>query len=323
MKFIQKIKPYLTKIDQALDLYIPSDDTPPSQLHQAIRYSIQAGGKRLRPVLTLLASELWPNHHNPLPAALAIESIHTYSLIHDDLPCMDNSPLRRGQPSCHVKFDEATALLAGDALLTLAFEILSTHYSNNPQLALSLIQDLSKAANSKHLIGGQMQDLLSEQHLSSQVAHSSNNHFSSSINNSSSTHTTTLTKITPTHINLDSININKTGHMFAAALTLGVRMATSDTTIIQNYHLIGLHIGQAFQIVDDILDETSTEEILGKPTNQDTINEKITYPKLHGLEKAKQEVQHHTQTALQLCKSSGGNNQLILELIEELQQRIH
>lgn len=300
MEFILKIKPYLSRIEQGIDRYAPKANTRPERLHQAMRYSLEAGGKRLRPLLAILGSELFPNTHDPIPAAVAIECVHTYSLIHDDLPCMDDSDLRRGRPSCHVAFDEATALLAGDALLTLAFDLLSSNYETDPVLALALIQDLSKSAGSQALIAGQMEDFLGEQ----------------------STHQHATPTIDSPSFDLTYINAMKTGVMIGNSFQMGARFATSDTNIIANSYLIGMHIGLAYQIVDDILDEVSSEAVLGKSVKMDDKNNKITWPKLYGMDESKNAVHMNTQMALKICRSIGGNNALILELIEELQQRI-
>ncbi len=160
--FKTKLSDYQEVIEKAIDRLLPISTTNPTRIHEAMRYSMEAGGKRLRPVLVMATAELLGSKIESEPAAIAIECIHTYSLIHDDLPAMDNGDLRRGVPTCHIQFDEATALLAGDSLLTYAFDLLSSAYSRNPQLALRLIQELSKTSGSEHLIGGQMQDILAE-----------------------------------------------------------------------------------------------------------------------------------------------------------------
>ena len=164
MEVTNKLKSLVSRLEGGIDLHVPSPDTRPSQLHRAMRYSLEAGGKRLRPALVLAVAELGeaPDPPDPLPAAVAIECLHTYSLIHDDLPCMDDDDLRRGRPTVHREFDEATALLAGDALLTHAFALLATAYADRPVLAHALIAELSHTAGSTRLIGGQMADLLGE-----------------------------------------------------------------------------------------------------------------------------------------------------------------
>ena len=162
MNFSEQLKSYQEQIEKHLRSDLPGSRLRPARLHEAMNYSLQAGGKRLRPVLVLAASDLFPSDKDPIPAALAVEIIHTYSLIHDDLPAMDNSDLRRGVPTCHRAFDEATAILAGDALIPLAFELLARNYGQSPALGLKLVQLLAKAAGSQKLVGGQMEDLQAE-----------------------------------------------------------------------------------------------------------------------------------------------------------------
>src|SRR5689334_2074615 len=154
MDFPAEHQRHIARVERGLNLHLPPAQTRPARLHTAMRYSLEAGGKRLRPVLVLAAAELFGQRDDAaLPAAVAIECVHTYSLIHDDLPCMDNDDLRRGRPTAHKAFDEATALLAGDALLTHAFALLATAYASQPALAHALIRELADAAGSQRLIG--------------------------------------------------------------------------------------------------------------------------------------------------------------------------
>src|SRR4051812_17949218 len=192
MDFASELKRQVARVERGIDRHVPRADTRPTRLHAAMRYSLEAGGKRLRPVLVLAAAELFGTKDDAaLPAAVALECVHTYSLIHDDLPCMDNDDLRRGRPTAHKQFDEATALLAGDALLTHAFGLLSTAYANNPGLAHALARELADAAGSRRLIGGQMEDLLAEK------------------------------KANATNDELEFIHLNKTAAMIEAALVMG------------------------------------------------------------------------------------------------------
>ena len=155
MDFASEFSRFVARVERGLDVHLPSASTRPARLHEAMRYSLSAGGKRLRPVLVLAAADMLSkskapiDHPDALPAAVAIECLHTYSLIHDDLPCMDNDDLRRGQPTLHKAFDEATALLAGDALLTHAFALLATNYAGTPVLGSALVRELSDAAGSR------------------------------------------------------------------------------------------------------------------------------------------------------------------------------
>ena len=211
------------------------------RLQAAVRYSLKAGGKRLRPILVLLGhAQGCSAAVDPLPAAAAVECVHTYSLIHDDLPCMDDSPLRRSLPSCHVAFDEATAVLAGDALLTHAFAVLSRAYVDRPALALALIRELSLAADGKHLLAGQMEDLLS-----------------------------TGPAADPSGT-LRSIHEKKTAALFQAALLMGGRLAELEPSALETLRRIGHDLGLAFQIVDDVLDLTGDTAVLGKNSGTDT-----------------------------------------------------
>jgi hypothetical protein len=204
-----------------------------------MRYSMQAGGKSLRPVLVLAAWRLFaPGGSDPLPAAVAVECVHTYSLVHDDLPCMDNDDLRRGKPTAHKAFDEATALLAGDALLTHAFAILAESYAHDPALAAGLVAELATAAGSRRLIGGQMEDLLAEK-----------------------------AKVTPEA--LAYIQLNKTAAMFEASLAMGARCSGAPESVIGVLRGAGRDLGLAFQVVDDILDATSDSKTLGKTAGKD------------------------------------------------------
>ena len=154
MNFKEKLIAWQAKVNQSLEVCLPAIEEHPARLHEAIRYSMHAGGKRLRPILVLAAHELYPSEHDPMTAAMAMECIHTYSLIHDDLPAMDDSDLRRGEPACHKAFDEATAILAGDALQPMAFEILARGYRGEPGLGMDLVRILSDTAGSKKLVGG-------------------------------------------------------------------------------------------------------------------------------------------------------------------------
>jgi geranylgeranyl diphosphate synthase type II len=160
--FKEKLSLLQREVDDGLHRFVPSAETRPTRLHAAMRYSLDAGGKRLRPILALAAADLWGRRQYALPAAIALECVHTYSLIHDDLPAMDNDDLRRGRPTSHRQFDEATAILAGDALLTHAFTLIAEEYAATPALANGLARELGRAAGSTRLIGGQMEDILAE-----------------------------------------------------------------------------------------------------------------------------------------------------------------
>ncbi|MDC3335924.1 polyprenyl synthetase family protein [Opitutales bacterium] len=292
MNFLEKMKTWQDLINQRLDQALPAASLQPAPLHQAMRHSMNAGGKRLRPILVLAAHELYPSQHDPVPAALALECIHTYSLIHDDLPAMDDSDLRRGRPSCHKAFDEATAILAGDAFQPLAFEILSDSYFTQPKLALDLIKMLSVTAGSQQLVGGQMQDLLSEGK-------------------------------TPEEENLSYIHTNKTSAMIRASLQMGFRLSSEgeDEEKLTRIGEVGLSLGLAFQAVDDLLDVTQTSAQLGKDAHHDGESGKVTWVSLKGEEEARRLASRHTDDARERLLRMGGDSAFLLELMSYMLER--
>jgi geranylgeranyl pyrophosphate synthase len=292
MDFAVELKRHVARVEAALERHVPAADTPPARLHTAMRYSLQAGGKRLRPVLLLAAAELLGvarDDDRALPAAAAIECVHTYSLIHDDLPCMDNDDLRRGRPTAHRQFDEATALLAGDALLTLAFELLSFHYP--AQVGLGLVRELAVAAGSRELIGGQVDDLLAEER--SDVSAD----------------------------DLRAIHRRKTGAMIEAALAMGGLIAGARAEQLNALHALGRDVGLAFQIVDDVLDATADSATLGKTAGKDAKANKATYVKLHGLEGARRLAGEHSQRALQTLAALPGDHAFLASLVQSMAAR--
>ena len=292
MNFEEQLSEKVGQINQSLLDTLPAGGVKPSRLHEAIRHSSEAGGKRLRPVLLIAAHELFPNEQNPIPAALAIECIHTYSLIHDDLPAMDDSDTRRGRPACHKAFDEATAILAGDALQPMAFEMLSNGYANHPEIALDLVRLLAETAGSKQLVGGQMQDLLSE-------------------------------GVEPDENNLRYIHENKTAAMIRASLQMGFRLGEKgqDEGLMRLVQESGNSLGLAFQAVDDLLDVTRTSEELGKDAAHDAESGKVTWVNLLGKEKAMKLAVQHTEDAIGKLNQVGGNNSFLLELVRRMLER--
>ena len=293
MDFAAALKHQVTRVETGLDRYVPSATTRPTRLHEAMRYSLLGGGKRLRPVLTLATAEaLGLTDDSALPAAVAIECIHTYSLIHDDLPCMDNDDLRRGRPTAHRQFDEATALLAGDALLTEAFVILSVHYASRPTLAQALTRELADAASSRRLIGGQMEDLLAEK------------------------------KSTATAKELEFIHLNKTAAMIEAAFVMGGICAEAPSAALTILRTVGHHVGLAFQIIDDVLDATADSATLGKTAGKDAKADKTTFVKLHGIETSRRLAQEHSQAALAALRSLPGDPAFLHALIASMADRL-
>lgn len=259
--FLKELKRKVNIIEEALSQYLPGEDEYPETIHQSMRYSMLAGGKRLRPVLVLAAAEaVGGDVKKVIPAACAIEMIHTYSLIHDDLPAMDDDNYRRGKPTNHVVYGEAIAILAGDALLTLAFEVLSSLVEEPgiaPQKVLRVIKEISLAAGSRGLIGGQVVDIGSE-----------------NLDISAET--------------LKYIHIHKTGALFKAALKTGAILSSASEEQITALSRYAHFLGLGFQITDDILDIEGDTEKLGKPVGSDIKKKKATYPSIFGLQEAKQ-----------------------------------
>jgi geranylgeranyl diphosphate synthase, type II len=255
------------KIDRALDRYLPRANTKPATLHKAMRYSLFAGGKRLRPILCLAATEACRgNIDDALPLACALECIHTYSLVHDDLPSMDNDDLRRGRPTCHKVFGDGIAILAGDALLTIAFEIVSRTKPARRYNTSALLREISVAAGSQKLIAGQVADLEAE---------------GKDIKRDQ----------------LKFIHENKTAAILKSSVRLGAMSANGDARKLSAITRFGQRLGLAFQIVDDILDVTQTSEVLGKSAGKDLAAKKATYPAVIGLEKSRAEARRLTRQA--------------------------
>lgn len=259
----------------------------------AMRYSVENGGKRIRPVLTLeFCRACGGKPEDALNFACAVEMIHTYSLIHDDLPCMDNDDFRRGKPSCHRQFGEEYALLAGDGLLTLAFETaLSDGNSVSAENKIKAASVLANLAGVAGMVGGQVLDLQSEGSAPS------------------------LEKLT-------DIDRLKTGALIKAACLLGCYAAnTSDVKMLENAGIYADCIGHAFQIVDDILDVTGDSETLGKPVGSDVKNDKMTYVSLMGIENARKEVNELTGKAIAALDSFGNNSDFLKDFALKLAQR--
>jgi geranylgeranyl diphosphate synthase type II len=256
-------------VEQYLDATVQPREGFPASLLEAMRYSLLAPGKRLRPLLVILAAEACGGG-NPLPAACAVEMIHTYSLIHDDLPAMDDDDLRRGQPTCHVKFSEALAILAGDALLTMAFQVLSENYP--AATAAACCRALARGGGAAGMVGGQVDDLrISDLRL--QISDCSEN-LQSAICNLQS---------------LESLHARKTGALFRAALLIGVHVAQAEQPggarpeVLEALDAYGRCFGQAFQITDDLLDVEGSTEQTGKRVGKDAARGKLTYPGFLGV----------------------------------------
>ncbi|GAA5481357.1 polyprenyl synthetase family protein [Haloferula sargassicola] len=267
------LKDYLadraTEVDAALDAFLPSKRQRPSSLHDAMRYSLFAGGKRLRPVLALAAAEACGGEkEDALPAACAVELMHTYSLVHDDLPSMDDDDLRRGRPTCHKVYGEGMAVLTGDALLTEAFLVLSETKPTPRYPTSAFIAELAITGGSTRLIGGQVLDLEGEGR--------------------------DLKKA-----ELVRIHEAKTAALLTSSLRLGAMSANATPAKLEAITSFGYHLGLAFQVIDDILDVTQTTEKLGKTAGKDEAVSKATYPAVLGLENARKEAAKLTRKAME------------------------
>ena len=249
-------------VESALKNCLPAADTRPAVLHEAMHYCVLNGGKRIRPILCIAVAEACGAETNQaLLPAVSTELYHCSTLVHDDLPCMDNDDLRRGVSTCHVKFGEATAILTGDALLIHAFQILAEN--GDPQLSL----ELAKAAGSLGVVAGQVEDLAAEGR-------------------------------DPDADLIEFIHMNKTASLIRASVRMGAIIGGASNAELERLTVFGEKIGLAFQIEDDILDEISTDEVLGKPSGSDHQQCKMTYPSVHGMEKAKTAVAELTREAL-------------------------
>jgi geranylgeranyl diphosphate synthase, type II len=245
-------------VDRALEAWVPRDTVEPVSIHRAMRYSLFAGGKRIRPILAIASGCAIAEAAEGIEdAACTLELVHTYSLIHDDLPALDNDDLRRGRPTCHKVFGDALAILAGDALLTLAFEVLSRLEKIDAQRKIRLVEELSRAAGTVGgMIGGQVNDIEGE-------------------------------RKRPSAELLDSIHRAKTGALLRGSVRVGAIYAGAADEELAALSRYGEHIGLAFQIIDDVLDVEESSEALGKTAGKDQAQQKITFPAVYGLERSR------------------------------------
>jgi len=270
-EFLQETR---RRIDETLDRLLPTPADVPGRLHEAMRYSALSPGKRLRPALALAACRAFGGDETScLAPASALEMIHAYSLIHDDLPAMDDDDLRRGQPTCHVKFDEATAILAGDALHSLACEVLATHPEGvaHDSVRARVQRAVLQAIGWRGMVGGQVLDM----ELTGRGGDASEE-------------------------DLAGIHRRKTGALIRASLVLGAEIGGAPPSAVEELGLFGDVAGLAFQVVDDVLDVTASSEELGKTGGKDQETGKVTYPAVLGLEAAQQRARELTTLALEL-----------------------
>ncbi|HME89244.1 MAG TPA: farnesyl diphosphate synthase [Chthoniobacterales bacterium] len=278
-------------IDRALDRYLPKENVRPATIHKAMRYSLFAGGKRLRPILCLAAAEACGGKiDKALPLACAMECIHTYSLVHDDLPSMDNDDFRRGRPTCHKVFGDGIAVLAGDALLTIAFEIVSHAKPPHRYQPFTILREVAVAAGSQKLIAGQVADLEGE---GKQIDMSG----------------------------LRYIHENKTAAILTTSVRLGAMSANTNSRQLGAITKFGRALGLAFQVIDDILDVTQTSEKLGKSAGKDIAAQKATYPSVVGLAKSRTEAKHLTKQAHNALSIFGKKGDALHALADYLIER--
>lgn len=291
MTFDDYLRHCVARVDAELDRWVPGDAVAPSVIHRAMRYSLFAGGKRIRPVLCIAAAEaVAGNVPGVEAAACPLELIHTYSLIHDDLPALDNDDLRRGRPTNHKVFGEAMAILAGDALLTLAFQVLA-HLDAPDAIRVRLLQELSTAAGTVGaLIGGQVEDL----------------------EGSNKPHSPEL---------LERIHQGKTGALLRCSVRMGAIYASASDEQLDALSTFGEHMGLAFQIVDDLLDIEQPSEALGKTAGKDVAQNKMTFPAVYGVEESRRMARQHMEAAHAALDGFGAQSQRLRELAELIVHR--
>jgi geranylgeranyl diphosphate synthase type II len=293
MDVARYLKERAAAVDEALERLLPPETTPPETIHKAMRYSVFAGGKRLRPVLVIAGAEaVGGSMDRVMPAACAMECIHTYSLVHDDLPAMDNDDFRRGMPTNHKVFGEAMAILAGDALLTLAFRLVATNAARVAPAALvgTVVAEIADAAGTDGMVGGQVVDIASEGK-----------------------------SISPEM--LDYIHLHKTAALIRAALRVGALLAGGPAEHVEAISRAGQSLGLAFQIVDDILDVEGSLAELGKSAGSDERKKKATYPSLHGLPASKQRARELIEETKRLLLPLGSSAEPIRVLADFVLER--
>ena len=279
-------------VDGALEQAVPSERTHPETIHRAMRYSLFAGGKRVRPILAMAAAEAVSGDTEGVERpACALELVHAYSLIHDDLPALDNDDYRRGRPTCHKVFGDAMAVLAGDALLTLAFQVLSEMEDVPSERRVRMLTELSQAAGTVDgMIGGQVADLEAEGK-----------------------------PVTANH--LEYIHRSKTGALIRASVRIGAIYAGASKTEFDSLSHYGRQVGLAFQIVDDVLDVVGTSEDLGKTAGKDVAQQKATFPAMYGVEVSRRQAAELLDDALAAIELFGGRAQSLREIAERIVSR--
>lgn len=292
---MENLKGYLETrrktVDAALNRFLPRAGAKPATIHKAMRHSMFAGGKRLRPILTLAAAEACGGTvEAALAPACAVECVHTYSLIHDDLPCMDDDDFRRGHPTCHKVYGEGMAVLAGDALLSIAFEIVTSTPRTRRYEAVDFVRELAITSGSRKLIAGQVLDLEGE---------------GAKLNRAQ----------------LNDIHRNKTSALLTTAIRFGAMAANATPARLDALATFGESLGLAFQVIDDILDVTQTTEKLGKSAGKDEATEKSTYPAVIGLEASRREAARLTKKATAALDALGGKADALRAIADHMLKR--
>ncbi len=291
MDFYKEFEERIIEVNKSLSSYLEEKECLQGTIHKAMNYSLHAGGKRIRPVLMMAVAEmLGGTRESVMPFACAVEMIHTYSLIHDDLPCMDNDDLRRGKPTNHKVFGEGIAVLAGDALLNYAFETMLKNSEVSPNMTLAAMTELATASGIDGMIGGQIIDIESEGK--------------------------TIDAVT-----LMTMHLHKTAALIMASAKIGALIGGGDKDDLNAMEEFARYLGIAFQIKDDILDVTGNEEELGKKVGMDATLEKSTFVSIYGLEQAEQLLSDYTQKAIETLSRYGEKAEFLKELANFLLSR--
>lgn len=291
MTFLEELEAKILNVNQALHKYLEEKDNPQATIYKAMDYSLHAGGKRIRPVLMLASAELLgAESEKVMPFACAMEMIHTYSLIHDDLPCMDDDDLRRGKPTNHKVYGEAIAVLAGDGLLNLAYETILKQSQVSPNMTLAAMSVIAESAGIEGMIGGQVIDLESEGK-------------------------------TVDAITLMTMHLHKTAALIMASAKVGALLGGGGREDLIAVEEFSRYLGIAFQIKDDILDVSGTEETLGKTIGSDSENEKSTFVAIYGLEASEKMLADYTEKAIESLSRFGEKAEFLINLSKFLLDR--
>lgn len=291
MDFYKEFEERIIEVNKNLEKYVEEKECPQETIYKAMNYSVKAGGKRIRPVIMLACAELVGGEMSAvMPFACALEMIHTYSLIHDDLPCMDNDDLRRGVPTNHKVFGEAMAVLAGDALLNCAFETMLKNTDVSPNMTLAAMSEIATSAGTEGMIGGQVIDIESEGK--------------------------TIDAVT-----LMTMHLHKTAALIMAAAKVGALLGGGSREDLSSMEEFARYLGIAFQIKDDILDITGNEETLGKKTGVDGLLEKSTFVSIYGMEQSENLLNDYTQKAIEVLSKYGEKAEFLIELSKFLLMR--